>query len=482
MSVRDEGGFDLVMEVAQQLLLEVATQVSIPQSPTNLSFAGISGTLTPAATVDGIVLGTAPQIIISISLTGSTFSATSVPIYLSPVPDSLRNIDLVGDVSVPVPLAVSGLALAADFANAGTPTVSQEVFDSILGAPLIQFLLVETLLVDPTGALYNSTVQTIETAFTTQVQQLITGLPDATLIDFSGFSSSLATSIGTGLSALNFSFGNQSIFLLFTVGGSPGNPTLITRSDLLRNSENQPADRADLIVSNACLLRDFIRPKLVAPPGPGFTGGLGLTPGGFLPGFGGFAPIGIPAGSPIEWFGSVPFAAIVGGPIASASITSVIVGDDGTNLRLLIGGTATGILGTFTATTSIDITISVALTITGTTLSLTLTPLGSPVVNTNVSIPWWVYVVGFAIGGFEVAAIIAAANAFGGSIANGIISGSLAGLGGFTFTAPLPSNTPPITVRAMSMGQSDAPPQFLSGPFFPLLDPFPQNDIVANFI
>lgn len=468
MSRSDEGGFDMVMEIAQQLLQEVAAEAPLPLNPTNGSFAGISGTFTPEVSIDSLTLGTFPQIILSIDLTGSTFVATSVPTFLQPVPQSLRNIDLSGDISVPVPLSVSGDALVADFSTAGAPTISSDLFDSLLAAPLIQFALAETLLIDPSGATYSSTLQQIKGAFATVIQQQIASLPDQTLIDFSGFSSSLQAATGTGLSGFTFSFGSESLFLLFTLGGSPGDPAAITRSNLLRTAEGEPADRADLVLSNACLLRDFLRPKLITL--------LGLSPGGFLPGFG------IPPGSPIDWIGSAPVPQLVGGPIASAAITSLIAGDDGTNLRLLVSATATGILGSFTSTASIDITISVAMTVVGGTLTLTLTPVGTPVVNTTVSIPWWVYVFGFAIGGVEVATIIAAANAFGGNILNGFIAGALSSVGGFSFSAPLPAGTPPLNVRSLTMGQSDAPLQLVLLIGIPIPDPFFQNDIIVNFI
>jgi hypothetical protein len=470
MSFPDEGQFDLVMEVAQQLLLDVAKNVAIPTTTTQISFAGITGTLTFQATVDQVTLGTFPNVNVSLNLAGTKIVADTVPAFLNPVPPSLRTIEIIGDVTIPVPLMVSGLKLQADFTNAGTPVVSQDVFNSIFSSPLILFLLAETFLQDPTGGLFMQTEQLIENTTTQQIQMNVASLEVETLLDASSISTALVGAIGTGVKSLQFGFGNQSIFLLFTIGGTPGTFSRITRSDLLRNSDGEPADRADLIVSNACIMRDFLKPTV--------SGLLGLTPGGFAPGFG---PLSV---APFLWAGGVPFPAAVGGPIAAATITSVIAGIDGTNLRLLVTMTAAGILGTFSVNATIDVTISFRAAMSGGTLTLTFAPVGAPAVSSNVSIAWWVYVAGFAIGGIEVAVIIAAANAVAGSVANGIIAGLVGGaIPVIPIPVPFPGNLPALSVRQVSLFQADASPTLaLAGGVFLLPLPFPQNDIIINLI
>jgi hypothetical protein len=467
MSLPDEGNFDLVIEVAQSLLLDVAEGINIPSTTTTISFAGLSGPLTVVATVDGVSLGACPNLNVSISLDGTTFVATTVPIYLSPVPQSLRTVGINGDVACPVPLSIVGLALVADFTNV-SPIVSQDVFNSVLAAPLFQFLLAETILIDPTGGTFTQVVLLIERILTKEIRDTVASIGQLTLIDFSSFSTALAGAIGTGITAFSFKCGDQSIFLLFTIGGTPGSPNFITRSNLLRTSDGQVADRADLIWSNGCLLRDVVKPILIAR--------LGLSPGGFAP----------PAllGAPFAWGGSAPFPSVVGGPVSSASITSVIVGVDGTNLRLLVSATAGGVAGSFTVNASIDITISFSASISNGILTLTFTPVGTPVVNSNVSIAWWVYVIGWVVGGFTLDVIIAITNALAGNIANGIIAGAIGGaLGPISVPIPLPPGTPPLSVRQVSLFQADAFPSLVAvGGFIIMALPFPENDIIMNFI
>lgn len=479
MSAADEGGFDLVIEVAQQLLLSVAGNVTIPETPEPIAFAGISGMLTPVATITDVTLGNSPILDVTISLDGTTIVATQVPWYLDPVPAKFRTINVTGDVTVPVPLVASGLTLAADFSSAGAPAVSQAALDSIFAAPLVEFLLVVTLIVDPTGGLYQQVKAAITNQVTTQIQAAVGSIGKVVLIDFTPMSAALVTAVGKPIAGFTFAFGNQSVFLLFVIGGSFG--TTPTRSDLLRATGGQPADRADLIISNACLLRDLVRPSLMAPPASG-GGGLGLTAGGFMPG------TGPSPGSPLAWGGSVPFPPAMGGAISSVTINSVIAGVDGTNLRLLVSATANGLSGplgsAFTVNASIDAAFSLSAAISGGTLTLTLTLAGTPAVSSNVSIAWWVYVLGFVLGGFTGVEIIAIANAFAGNFANGLIAGLVKGaLRPISIPIPLPSGVPALSVRQVSLFQADAPPSFvLAGGFLVLLLPFPQNDVIINFI
>jgi len=469
MSIADEGGFDMVMEVAQTLLLEIAGSVNIPTESTTLTFQGITGNLTTEALIDQVTLGAFPNLNVGLDVSGTTFDATSVPVFLSPVPNSLRTVTLSGNVSATVPLGVSGFALGANFDQAKLPVVSQDVFNSVLAAPLIQFLLAETFLIDPTGALYSQTVQNIRSALTSALQAPFVAVGSQIVFDASSL-----RGVGTGLTNFDFSFGNQSIFLQFTFGGAGGAASAISRSNLLRTPDGTPVDRADLIISNACILRDFIKPTLMLPPG---AGGLGLTAGGFAP------PV-LFGGAPLAWSGSAPFPAAVTGPISSASIDSVVVGIDGANFRILLNATANGVAGSFSVSASIDITLSLGVSINGTTVTFTLTPVGSPVVSSNVSIAWWVYVLGFVTGGFTLDVIIAVANAFGGNLANSIISGSVAGaIPSITITFPLPPGLPTLSVRSTSLSQTDAPPSaVLIAGFFFLNLPFPQNDIIVDVI
>jgi hypothetical protein len=92
----------------------------------------------------------------------------------------------------------------ADFTKAGTPILSQDVFDSIFVAPLIQFLLAETILLGPTGGLFKQTEQLIENAITQEIQKRIATLGVVRLIDVSALPTALIAAIGTGINGFTF--------------------------------------------------------------------------------------------------------------------------------------------------------------------------------------------------------------------------------------------------------------------------------------
>jgi hypothetical protein len=464
----DDGGFDIVMELTAALLSQAAGAASIPSGSAPISFAGAQGTLTFAPTVDGLTLATGNVFEISVDLEGCSIDFTSVPPPLNTVPPSLQTIGLDGDVVVPVPWSVSPSGLTLNFGNAGAPTVSQNADNSVLAAPLVQFLLAETLLTDPSGALYNQTVQQIESVIAQQIQNQVSGLGPVTLLNLAALSGGIAGVTGKPIAAATgvTTSGNQTIALGLTVGGAGGSFAPPWHSDLLRNSAGVPVDLADFIVSNACFLRDFLEHILSTK--------LGLSPSGFA------------SVSPFSWTGSAPVpsaAGAAGGLITSAVITSALGDIDGTNIDVTLGLTINGIGGSFTVTATATVTFSLNVVVTGGSLTITLTLLGSPVVNSNVSIAWWVYVAGFVIGGVDAVVLIATANAAGGTVADGIISAVIgAAITLSPITLALPPGTPALAVRAVSLGQSDAPPTTITilGTTFPL--PFPQNDILVNLL
>jgi hypothetical protein len=82
--------------------------------------------------------------------------------------------------------------------------------------------------------------------------------------------------------------------------------------------------------------------------------------------------------------------------------------------------------------------------------------------------------------------VLAAIDAFGGLLLNGIIA-RLISLPSVSLPIPLPSGIPPMTVRAQSLTQPDAPIRTvtLALPFglsFTFTDPFPANDIIVNLV
>ena len=242
---------------------------------------------------------------------------------------------------------------------------------------------------------------------------------------------------------------------------------MISRSNLLRRtSDGQPLDRAALILSNAGFLGCFVRPLIATA--------LGLTPVGFNP------------SHPFFWGGRVPLAIPGGLPtgIAGVFVNSMMAGIDGTNLRLLANIEADGIASAFTVTASVDMTFSFTAGIAGSSLTFTVAPLGTPSVQSNLSIAWWVYVAAFVVAGMTLDAVLAAIQAFGGSILNGPIARSIA-IPSIPMVG-IPLVGPPMTVRATSLGQADAPVRTITISLpvgsiaFP--DQFRANDIIVNFV
>jgi hypothetical protein len=267
----------------------------------------------------------------------------------------------------------------------------------------------------------------------------------------------------------NFRTTPASLEALCGVGGPAGNRNLITRSILRSNTSGVFIDAAALCVNNRSLLRDFIRPAL--------TTRFGLTTGGFN------------ATHPFQWAGSVPLPIPSIPLVSSASLLSMTAGvDEVQRLHVLGSAIAAGSAGAFSVTIRFDLAVTVAASTDGVTLTITPTLAGTPTVNSDISIAWWVYVGGILAGGIGLTAVLAAIDLFGGLFLNGPISSAIAGaVAGALPAIPVPISGPGLprivsAVSSVSLNQADAAAQTftLPGTTLTVPDGFRQHDLIVT--
>lgn len=472
MPIADHGGFDLATEVAEDTITFAVRTMGIPAgAPMPFNAAGFAGQILPQVAVEDTDLVMPDVFRLELATQGTIARVTQITLGGAAwnVPAWMQNVPIGGIVTVDDALEVRGTAVVVDYTSDRTrnfPSVNPALDEAaILAAPLVQFILAQAILADPrNGTAYNAARAQLLTTIRNQVGNAVR----AQMGNIGTLTVAPPPAIpGVVIASMAFRMGDRAIHLLYSICGLAGSPASITRSNLLRRtSDQQPLDVGTLIISNAGLLGCFVRPSVIA--------GLGLTPGGFI------------AGHPCFWTGSAPIRLPGGNPplISGISVTSVLAGVDGTNLRLLATVVATGTAGAFTVTASIDTTFSLNATATGRTLTLAMTPLGAPVVSSDVTIAWWVYVGGFIAGGIGLAAVLAAIDLFSGELLNGLIGGMIAPfLPAVTITVPLPAGVPSVSVRAQSLRQADAPIRTLRLPNGSLFsDPFPANDRIVNLV
>ena len=476
MPIADHGGFGLAIELAEDTITSAASGMNVPTgAPVPFTTtAGLRGVIRPQSAISDTALVIPDVFRLRLDTQGTIAGITQFTLNDIPqnVPAWMQDVPIGGIITVDDALEVRGNALIVDYTNDpahGFPLMSPQIDEpAILAAPLIQFILAEAILADPAnGNAYRDT----RTQLLTDIRNEVENGVQAQVNNIGILTLAPSPAIpGVVITSIDFRMRDRAIHLLYSICGIAGNRTAITRSSLLRRTSDQlPLDVAALIISNIGLLSCFVRPAVTAR--------LGLTAGGFI------------AGHPCLWIGSVPFTPPGGNPplIASVSVTSVLAGMDGTNLRLLINIVATGVASAFTVTASIDTTFSLAATITGRTLTLAMTQLGAPVVTSDVSIALWVYVGGIILaGGVGVGAagllaqVLVAVDVLGGLLLNGGIAGAVV-IPTPPIGIPLPSGLPAVAVRAQSLRQTDAPTRMVTLPGgISFADPFPANDWIIN--
>ena len=105
-------------------------------------------------------------------------------------------------------------------------------------------------------------------------------------------------------------------------------------------------------------------------------------------------------------------------------------------------------------------------------------------VTSDVSIAWWMYVAGALAGGLTLVGVLAAIDAFAGSLINGALGTAIAGaLPTFTAPLPLPGRAAALTPRALTSTQADSVRRSVTlFPGITITDPFRSHDLIVNLV
>jgi ABC-type transporter Mla MlaB component len=471
MAVADQGGFDILIEASPTLASQLFSAGPVIQAP-DRPFGNLlaSGTARIRLTRRSAAFASSNAITLSFGLTGSTLDITTAPGFPT-VPQGLRTVDINGSVSVVDRIDGAGLAVLVDTtqdAAAGTPAVAVSLENaSILASPLVSILLAQAFITGGETAMTaarNALLQTVETTLRDGITAELNARPvqqglftaPARFLPTAAPLNPPATVPPVAVSS------SRTLRVGIQLGGAPGNLSMVTRSSIRPSITGGDIDGLALVISNASLLRDFLRPTV---------GNLfGLTAGGFL------------ANDPFRWFGSVTTTLPGTSPMTVTSV-SVFVNEI-QQLVLLFSFSASGAGGGITVSATVSIPISIGVMAAGGSITVTFTP-GRPMVLTSrVDIAWWVYLLTAATLGFGGLYLLTWADA----IADGAIGGPMetaiaGGLTAITATIPLPAGVPPVSVTMQSLFQGDAPRRMITAPGVPFTIPAPgrDHDLIVTF-
>jgi hypothetical protein len=235
---------------------------------------------------------------------------------------------------------------------------------------------------------------------------------------------------------------SSSMLVGVQLGGTAGNLMRITRSSMRKSASGADIDHLVLILSNACLIRDMIRPAV---------GNLfGLTAAGFL------------ASDPFRWSGSVPLA--VSGMTLTITSVAVFI-DEMQDIVLLFSFSTSAVSGGVTVSATVSIPITVSFAGGAGSVSAAFMPGRPRVLSSSITIAWWVYLLSAATLGTVGLAALGLANAVGNATISGALETAIAGaITAITMTIPLPAAIPVLTLTEQSLFQADAPLRFVTLP------------------
>lgn len=450
MSRADSGGFDLVFE---------------------LSIAAIRQRLAP-------VIGTPiPDVTLPVQNWGNLVFHSSLALNdLTLLSDATIRTTVSGSISLSWPaLVVNGVTVidagsetfGAAISVGGTPEASGTSLSARFAADAVQVDIAPgSLELIPGISAYLATIGAIfgNAAMETERQRLYDNAEAGIENSLNGALPDVVP-LGTlprpPVSSVEIVAVGQELRILMMIGGrrADANPAAITRSAIRVGPAGIPRDLAAVIVGNACVLRDLLRPMLRT--------GLGLSNSGFA------------ASHPCAWIGTanLPASATVAG--VRPRVRAVIGGIDTSGaLRVRLAFDGEHSTGAFGITGSIDLRIGLSITSNPDgTRTLTLTAGTGVVTSLDIWVAWWVYAGGIFVSPLLVLAI-ALTDAFaGGALANTINGAVRAAIGPGTLGLPLPANA--ISVTGLSAAQPDAEPRVIDlGPFS--ITDFPANDVIVT--
>jgi hypothetical protein len=485
VAITDTGGFDLSLELTEELLNAAFTAPS----------AGPAGPPPPDREVDDTELRLRIHLD-SMTPTGLDMQPSQVVLLRGTFAGTVTVLEAkIGGVPVTIPPGLSTAALAGTFAVPATATIG--VLGGARGVVLSPSAQGSTAAPDEAVFFASPPIQLVLAAAYAgagggaagqAAYQQRRAMISATLRDQAAAAAAEAAAAAPQSLVVaeppGITFGAVrttavSLKVLATTVLPPGNPALATALTLRRDALGGPLDHAALVVNNGTVL-SAVRASLSA--------GLGI-PATFPPWFPGhpcILLISVPAAPP-----GLPIPALLfvpGAPPAAAlflDFAHAFVNAAG-SLQVDLRLRAVMWSSLATVTTTVTVTAPFVAPVAGGVLTFGITTPPAVVPSTNVSISPWLFAQAIFLGVPTVAAILAAVNLFAGPALNATIAAALtpaATLPGTGLTLPLAGPFAALTNNQVTGIEPTAPPRTITLPGLPLPLPVDQaQDVTARFV
>ena len=455
MALADSGGYDLVLELSLQAVeRQLRPLIASPSTDVPLAIPGW-GTLTFS-----VKLGLAELVLMPDSTVRAGISTAGTELCWPPLDGGVAELDPGGCAPVSISASLSsklvahGTSLSAEFApDAFSVDILPGTLEHIPGITawlsLVKIVHGEEEREIQRAWLYHSVEGRL-------AAPLNLALPDSLPI---------ATLPSPPVRTTEVVAAGQELRVLMTIGGTPGDPCAIWRSAIRRSPAGQPLGLAGVVIGNACVLRDLLRPVL--------TEGLGLPASGFHP------------THPCYWFGDPQYPTYLPASTRAADvtahITSVNAGIDAAGM-IRVAVRFAGRHSTDAFGISGRLSMGIAATIGGDdhTRTLRLSISASVVDALDLWVAEWVYALVLAgVGSPLLTLAIALADACAGdAFKNAINEGVQRAVGSGTLALPLPSSG--IGQISLSSAQPDAEWRTLRIAALTIPDPYPANDVILS--
>jgi hypothetical protein len=433
MGIIDTGGFDIAIEIAEELMVAALGTAGAPPLPPDRTIQNVEIDLTVHSTavkptgID-IVSGEVVRFTGTYAAIGTVtrLSIGGTAVTLSP---ALNTIALTGTYVVPAAAGIgtvggaTGVVLTPN-AAASTIVVDEAAF---FASPPIQLILAAAFVSGGEAGYQqrrSALAGQVNTTATLALRASVGQIPPALV---------MAQPVGVTFSAVHTT--PLALKVLAVAGGKTGTPSLTTMT-VRRNATGGPLDLAALVADNAWLLGTLAKPAAAGALGigagsPPFFAGhpcLLVTP----------TPLTLPAGTVPTLPGGAPAATVF------VDFLHGFVNNSGLfQLDVTLRAVAFATLATIT--TSATVTASFAATVAAGTLTVGL---GTPAFTsmTDVSISPVVYILGGLLGGSNLLLLFAVIDLFAGAGVDAIIRLLAAPvLASLALTITFPLGPPPFT-------------------------------------
>ena len=433
MAITDTGGFDIALEIAEELMAAALGTTGAPPLPPDRTVTTVDVDLTVHSTgITPAGVDVVPGELVRFTGTyAATGTVTRLSIGGTPVnlPPALRAVAIGGQYVVAAAAAIGTAGGVAGVVLTPNPAASAVVMDesAFLASPPIQLALAAAYVSggEP-GYQQRRTALTgvLNTTATAALQAAVGQIAPAPVFPQpAGVTFSAVRTSGLALKVLAF------------VGGSTGNP-VVTTTTVRRNATGGALDLAALVVNNSFLLGALVKPAA--------AGALGLGSGS-PPFFAGHPCLLVTPAAVTLPAGTIP--TLPGGAAAATVFVDFLHGfvNNSGLFQMDVTLRAVAFASLATITTSATITAPFTATVAGGTLTVGL---GTPAFTTtsDVSISPVVYVLGGFLGGVDLLVLLAVIDLFGGAGVDAIIR-LVAGpvVAGLALTITFPLGPPPFS-------------------------------------